>query len=416
MNETEHKSPVEVISEVPPKFQKLLTDILAVEGETVEFECSLADDKEPKIKWFLNNKEIIYNDRIKSEKYDNGLLKLIIQNVKPDDKGVYTVKASNSVGDAKCFSHLIVKSTANGIEASPIVIDKEEKQICPNFTELFSDKSVPFNESVKFECIVVGKPTPKIKWYYNDEPVQGRDFLVSTSGDRQVLAIPKVNQSNLGKISCVAENDAGKAMCVAFLSLSSTSEPSESEGQFSLQEDVTGSSLISIQKVVTTTTTTKHPNVAENGFQKTETESLHIINNIQPDRHEEIISKSGQISQGKPMRRNIAPRFVSPLIGKIVDQGADVVLEGILDGYPTPQVEVIKNGEELRNIDGKVKITYNLNKVVIELFNVNTKDAGRYSCVATNDAGSTTSTADLIVKSNWNFKFIIELNLECIFF
>lgn len=402
MNETESKSPVEVISEVPPKFEKLLTDVLAVEGETVEFECSLADGKEQKVKWYLNNKEIVHSDRVKSEKYDNGLLKLIIKDVKPDDKGVYTVKASNSVGDAKCFSHLIVKSVANGVESHPVATEKEEKekQICPNFTELFSDTTVPFDESVKFECIVVGKPTPKIKWYFNDEPVQGRDFLVSTSGERQVLTIPKANHSNMGKISCVAENDAGKAMCVAFVSLCPINIQPESEGQFSLQEDVTGSSFVTIQKHITTTTTTKHGNIAENGFQKPAAEPSVLQNIIQSDRHEEIVSKLGQITQGKPMRRNIAPRFVSPLIGKIVDQGVDVVLEGILDGYPTPQVEVIKNGEELKNIDGKVKITYNLNKVLIEISNVNTKDAGRYSCVATNDAGSTTSTADLIVKSN----------------
>jgi len=40
--------------------------------------------------------------------------------------------------------------------------------------------------------------------------------------------------------------------------------------------------------------------------------------------------KAAQIQ--KPSRRPIAPRFVSPITGMIVDQGADVVLEGIIDG------------------------------------------------------------------------------------
>lgn len=34
----------------------------------------------------------------------------------------------------------------------------------------------------------------------------------------------------------------------------------------------------------------------------------------------------------KSSRKSIAPRFVSPLTGMIVDQGADIFLEGIIDG------------------------------------------------------------------------------------
>lgn len=34
----------------------------------------------------------------------------------------------------------------------------------------------------------------------------------------------------------------------------------------------------------------------------------------------------------KPTRKNIAPRFVTPVTGMIVDQGQDIVLEGVIDG------------------------------------------------------------------------------------
>lgn len=34
----------------------------------------------------------------------------------------------------------------------------------------------------------------------------------------------------------------------------------------------------------------------------------------------------------KPVRKSTAPRFVSPVTGMIVDQGSDIVLEGIIDG------------------------------------------------------------------------------------
>lgn len=397
----------EIIVESVPKFEKLLSDIQAVEGQTVEFECILSDCPVNQIKWLFNNNEIVYDDRIQCSALGDGRIKLIINNVTPNDRGVYTVKACNSLGDAKCFSHLNVKPMDNGIDPNAPAKENDEKLVCPTFKELFSDQSVIFDNSAKFECIVVGKPTPKVRWFHNDQPVHGKDFLVSTSGERQVLAIPNVNEENVGKISCVAENDAGKAACVGYLTMIAPGEIDNSEQQFSIQEDTTGSSFISIQKQITTVTTTK------------EADNRVIIE----EKKQEKPTESLPTSFVKSPRKNIAPRFVSPLIGKIVDQGADVVLEGIIDGYPVPQIEVIKNGKECQPIEGKLKISYNCNKIVIEISNVNTEDAGRISCTATNEAGSATSTADLIVKSSYDLKFLngkIHLNffssiLESIF-
>ncbi|XP_070494833.1 titin isoform X6 [Chironomus tepperi] len=432
-------------SVMPPKFEKLLTDGLANEGETVELECCLVSGPLPEIKWYLNNKEIVYNDRIQAVANEDGALKLIIRNVLPDDKGVYTVKATNSTGIAKCFSHLIVKSNANssGDNLLSRMEPEPEKIICPTFKELFADRSVNYGDSTKFECIVYGKPTPKIKWYFNDMPVHGRDFLISTSGDRQVLTIPNVAPETVGKISCIAENEAGKATCVAMLSGSGI--PLSTEEQFTTQEDISGSSFITMQKHITTTTTTKQSNVFGNGVppqsqfhstseqidssykkvgdapaevseskkfeevressaepQQTFAQKLLNFsrNDMTNEKHESIIAQSGQISTGKPIRRSTAPRFVSPLIGKIVDQGVDVVLESIVDGYPTPTVEVTKNDEIITSVPGTIEISYSLNKIVIKLFNVSTKDAGRYSAIAKNDAGSATSTADVVVKKS----------------
>ena len=39
-----------------------------------------------------------------------------------------------------------------------------------------------------------------------------------------------------------------------------------------------------------------------------------------------------QVQVQKPCRRQTAPRFISPVTGMIVDQGTDIILEGIVDG------------------------------------------------------------------------------------
>ncbi|CAK9797379.1 TTN [Anthophora quadrimaculata] len=113
---------------------------------------------------------------------------------------------------------------------------------------------------------------------------------------------------------------------------------------------------------------------------------------------EEGIKRDVKIAQvPKPSRKSTAPRFVSPVTGMIVDQGTDIVLEGIIDGFPQPSISWSKNGQELKTKDG-MTITYAHNHVRLELKNVNVKDAGRYTCTASNEVGSASSTADLVVK------------------
>jgi hypothetical protein len=58
-----------------------------------------------------------------------------------------------------------------------------------------------------------------VEWYFNDELVSGTNFLVSSSGDRHTLAIFQTSLDHAGKVACVAENEAGKATCVARLSV-----------------------------------------------------------------------------------------------------------------------------------------------------------------------------------------------------
>lgn len=58
-----------------------------------------------------------------------------------------------------------------------------------------------------------------MKWLFNNEPVSGKSYLVSTSGDRQVLCIPEVDVQNVGLITCVAKNEVGEACCDAYLQL-----------------------------------------------------------------------------------------------------------------------------------------------------------------------------------------------------
>ena len=93
-----------------------------------------------------------------------GFCLLRIKEIVPEDRGVYTAKAINQLGEAKCFSQLIVKSpvTLESLETHATQSQLMTSEERPAFKELFSDVVVNEGSSAKFECIVTGKPAPKV--------------------------------------------------------------------------------------------------------------------------------------------------------------------------------------------------------------------------------------------------------------
>ncbi|RZF43973.1 hypothetical protein LSTR_LSTR013424 [Laodelphax striatellus] len=202
-----------------PKFTQLLTDVLVPVGESVTLECTVSGQPMPVVAWLHNSRTIVPSDRIKWEQSEDGHCTLHIDNVTVEDKGNYTALVQSKMGEAKCFAHLIVKGSISDQEAEA-KIKHDDRPVLPSFTELFADRIVCLGEPTKFECIVAGKPKPKVRWLFNDKPVAGKDMLISTSGPRQVLSIPSVTSETAGQITCVAENEAGKAACTAKLAIS----------------------------------------------------------------------------------------------------------------------------------------------------------------------------------------------------
>lgn len=98
------------------------------------------------------------------EKTGEGNITLTVENVTPEDKGLYTVRASNRLGEAKCFSHVIVKSLSS-LDTISSGVHLDDKYEYPAFIESFTDQTVVEGEPAKFECIVKGKPAPKVTCY-----------------------------------------------------------------------------------------------------------------------------------------------------------------------------------------------------------------------------------------------------------
>ncbi|CAB3388186.1 Hypothetical predicted protein, partial [Cloeon dipterum] len=385
----------------PPKFTVLLSDILVPEGETAKLECEVEGKPTPQIQWLINNNPISATDGVSMvHDEESGKVSLVINDAQVVHRGVYTAKAINSLGNAKCFAHLIVRSHQDS--DTPEFFHKALVQAKPSFKEQLHDQCAFHGDSAKFECIVVGKPMPKVKWMFNDTPVSGRDFLISTSGQRQVLTIPETRQDLVGMYTCVAENDVGRAMSSARLKVEAIPEEFLEIDQGALEQtpvqssSFTETSHMTVQGSRTETETRSFHENRNRILQMQRVEQVHVVGNEQPVSQRQFSTEQPPTALLVPKERKpVAPKFISPLNGKIVDQGDNILLEGIVDGHPTPNVTWLKNGSELPS---NCEVTFKHNKVSLMIKEVAVNDAGKYTCKAENEAGYASSTADIVVK------------------
>ncbi|XP_066905382.1 uncharacterized protein [Halyomorpha halys] len=431
----------EVVEEGKPVFKKLLSDTLVKVGDTVCLECVVDGKPTPTVTWSLNNTELLQSNRIHMSQDAEGLCLLKIKDIKPEDRGVYTAKATNQLGEAKCFSQLIVKTpvTLESLEtqAQTQHMASEER---PAFKELFSDMVVTEGSSAKFECIVTGKPTPKVKWFFNDEPVSGKDFLISTSGFREVLTIPEAKKSLSGKVTCIAENSQGKASLAANLLVVEGSKfvdnifdmaKLSSEGVLEVKKSVVveSSKTSHFSSSFSSTTGGPKPHVEIKSFtSKSEASSQKIgdkppvsVEMLQTSEYRNIdgVESKGESSYFKSLgleksssksnvekspsgliiskRKDIAPRFMTPLNGCIVDQERPIFLEAVIDGHPTPEISWTRNNGP---IPSDAETSWSLGKATLRISSATTQHGGRYSLTASNTAGSASSSADVVVKKS----------------
>ena len=65
---------------------------------------------------------------------------------------------------------------------------------------------------------------------------------------------------------------------------------------------------------------------------------LKVVNGVADHQEAVQATSSTPTYSPKTTRKSTAPRFVSPLNGKIVDQGADVILDAVVDGKCVSQL------------------------------------------------------------------------------
>lgn len=110
----------------------------------------------------------------------------------------------------------------------------------------------------------------------------------------------------------------------------------------------------------------------------------------------EEVLRNENVHEIVPVVENEPPKFLKYLESAEVTEGDKFVFECILSGHPEPTVQWLKYNTPIAN-GPDYKISFAGGKCRLEMPKISTTDAAVFSCVATNVAGTSQTTANLIV-------------------
>ncbi|XP_053098888.1 hemicentin-1 isoform X3 [Hemicordylus capensis] len=177
------------------------------EGSEVSISCSATGYPKPTIVWMHNDMFIMGSHRYQLTSEGT----LIIKNTTPKDVGLYGCLASNAAGTVKETSILTY------IEV-------------PKLTVVQSELLIALGDTTEMECRSTGVPPPMVKWFKGDLELRASEFLI-IDFHRGLLKIQETQDLDAGDYMCVATNTAGSASGKITLDVGSapvfTQEPSD---------------------------------------------------------------------------------------------------------------------------------------------------------------------------------------------
>lgn len=131
----------------PPKFKKKSQDMACMTDAPLKMLVEVEGSPAPELKFYKDGQMVIESERIKVVKESEDTYALVIERVKIEDSGSYSVVASNSLGQMSDFWQLVAN-------APPAFLK-----------ELLKTREADEGEAITFQVQVEGNPMPSVKWY-----------------------------------------------------------------------------------------------------------------------------------------------------------------------------------------------------------------------------------------------------------
>ncbi|XP_054866913.1 contactin-4 isoform X3 [Amphiprion ocellaris] len=363
------------------------------EGQAVVLLCGPPPHYgEIKYSWVFNGqRSFLQQDarRFISQKTGN----LYIAKVEASDAGNYTCAVRNMMTNSTVFS-----------SPTPVVVRRDVMgEYEPKIEVQFPDTlHVSKGSSVKLECFALGNPVPSISWRRADgNPLPGKIKINHSSG---VLEIPYFRPEDAGVYECVAENSRGRNAArgqlifqnVEHLQWVQTLKDAHMAIDANLQWECkaigkprptyrwlkNGQPLITEGRmhVEAGRLTISKISLLDSGMYQCVAENEH--GSVYASAELKVVASPPDFTR-RPVKKST-----------VIQRGGEVVLECRPHASPRATVSWWRGGELLKDSkrqtimeDGTLRIT-----------NISKSDEGRYTCVARNLFGTSSSTGTLMVK------------------
>ncbi|NWV08839.1 PALLD protein, partial [Ptilonorhynchus violaceus] len=268
-------------------------------------------------------------------------------------------------------------------------INMEENEFSPPlFTQKLRSQEVAEGNKVLLECRVAGNPVPDVRWFCEGKELQNSpDIQIhSESGGLHSLIIVEAFEDDTGRYTCLASNSIGSDSTSAEIFIEGASS-TDSESESLIFKSKSGA-MPQAQKKTTSVSLTIGSSTPKSGVTTAVIQPISVPS----QQVQSPTSYLHHLDGSKPIYS--APIFTKELQSATASEGQVVVLECRVRGHPPIHVKWFRQGIEIQDSpDFRI-----LQKKTFP------EDSGIFTCTATNEHGSVTSSAQLIVCS---------ANLEC---
>lgn len=422
-------SPIETgeVEAAKPVFVTKLQNQEVQQGSSLGLNVRVRAYPQPELQWTRDDEEIeIDNDHVKLTQNEDGSTTLTIDNIQPSDSGEYKVVATNKLGSATSKAQIsVTKETAE-------LISPEKSK--PIFITKLDDQKVQQGSSLGLKVRVRAYPQPDLQWQIDDEDIDIFDKRIKLTQDDDgcaTLTIDNVQPSDSGKYKVIAKNDLGSASSEAKITVTkeaaSVVPAEESKPVFITkledQKVQQGSSLglkVRVRAYPQPDLQWQINNEDIDIFdkrikitQEDDGSATVTIDNVWPSdagKYNVIAtnklgsaSSSAQVTVTKETAElktvdQAKPVFETKLQDQKVQQGSSLGLKVKIRSYPNTDLQWLHDGKEIAIDDKRITIVQSPDgTTTLSIDGIGPEDTGEYTVIATNDAGTTKSTAFVAV-------------------
>ncbi|KAM3877982.1 contactin-4 [Diretmus argenteus] len=364
------------------------------EGQAVVLLCGPPPHNgEIKYSWVFNGQpSFLQQDtrRFISQRTGN----LYIAKVEASDVGNYTCVVRNMMTNATVFS-----SPTPVVLRRDAVMGEYEPKIEVQFPETLH---VSKGSSVKLECFALGNPVPSISWRRADgNPLPGKIKINHSNG---VLEIPYFRPEDAGVYECVAENNRGRNVARGQLIFHNVEHlhwvQTLKDAHMAIEANLEWECRASGKPKATYRWLRNGQPLAAEGRTHVEGGRLAIsrISLLDSGMYQCVAENEHGAIYASAELKVVAspPDFTRRPVKKstLIQRGGELVMECRPHASPRATISWRRGGELLK--DSKRQTI--MEDGTLRIANISKSDGGRYTCVARNPFGSSSSTGTLVVK------------------